>query len=584
MKLAITLTFCVLLLTPAAAGQTQKKNTTPRAEKIDKETETIESATLLSGLLEEAKRVDNEQQRVFLIGEVANAYWTIDNKRARELFSEAFDLALEVKPSKETRLDPVSEVLGLAARRDVSLATALLKRAQENERSARSFSVATEMVDSNLEAAIDFAKAGASYGPSWASIRFIFKLAEKRPLEAATVYESYLRGLGSSQQNRSLRRVLWLAGYPQGFGEAYGDGETPAELVGFAGMRIPDLAPQPRLISAYLNVANESIMQQLNMSALARGPEKDQLNSLALFALDYLQEAVQLYRPDLVAHWASLRQRVLSVVTPEGRVESQVRLKSILEVRARVSEYSTSEEYATGSAQKEVERIERITGGCQRDEAYAQLVFGSSFAKDFNTARQVIEKVESLTLREALIQLVTFDEASIAIKNGSLVDAVRLIEKISAKDLRALQYLRVAAVAAKAPDKSMAIDALAQARTLAESVEPREQAGILISVASVFSEFDAVEATNAFNRAINSMNSVKGELPTTFAVMRRVPFGCDDKWYGSSESGSTRNLYDSLAFLSRKITVNEALILARNIEDRTTRIRAQLSVINALQR
>jgi hypothetical protein len=380
--------------------------------------------------------------------------------------------------------------------------------------------------------------------------------------------------------------VLFLAGYPLGFGESYGGADSPAGLVGFGGMRISELSPQPRLAATYLDLAQESISISLTQALTAPLVEKDQLNSLALFALEYLREAVQLYRPDLQGHWAALHQRALSVVSAAGRAESHSRLASILEGRARVSEYKSSEEYAVGEAQKEVEKIERISGGCQRDEAYAGLVFALSYAKDFNGARQVIEKVESLTLRDELLQLVIFDHTSAAIKSSDLIEALRFIDKISAKDLRALQYLRVAAVAAKARDKSVAVDALTQARSLAESAEPAVQAAIMMSVASVFSEFDALEATNAFSRAIRALNSVKGQIPITFAVMRRVRFGCnsEDKWFGGTERAGERNLYETLAVLAKsKITVNEALMLARTIEDRSTRIRAQLAVVNALQ-
>jgi hypothetical protein len=567
------------ILFSSIAGQTQKK-----AEKAD---ETAEWTILLAELLRETKLVDNEHERAQLIAEVANSYWTLDLKLSKELFTAALDAALPLGPSKQARLNPVAEILTLAARRDVSFAKTLVKRAYENkENQPRSLKTAADLLDSSPQTAIELAMAAAAFGPTDSGMSFLFKLAEKNPLEAQQLYERYLLSF-SIPRNRTLSNVLWLAGYPQGFGEAYGGGNSPAALVGRAGMRIPELSAQPRLVAVYLDLAHESISVSLTQALMAPVPEKDQLNSLSLFALDYLHEAVQTYRPDLQGHWAALRQRALSVVSPAGRAEGLDKLKSILEVRARVSEYKTGEEYATGTAQKEVEKIERITGGCQRDEAYARLVFALSYAKDFNGARQVIEKVESLKLRDALLQHLIFDETSIAIKANDLTEASRLIEKISARDLRALQYLRVAAVAAKAKDKSIAIDSLAHARTLAESTEPAVQAGILMTVASVYSQFDSLEATNAFSRAVKSLNSVKEEIPITFSLKRRVSFGCsgDEPWYGGREQGSDRNLYETLALLTKsKITANEALMLARAFEDRSVRIRAQLSVINALQK
>ena len=98
---------------------------------------------------------------------------------------------------------------------------------------------------------------------------------------------------------------------------------------------------------------------------------------------------------------------------------------------------------------------------------------------------------------------------------------------------------------------------------------------------------DSLEATNAFSRAVKSLNSVREEIPVTFSLMRRVSFGCggDDRWYGGREQGSDRNLYETLALLAgSKITADEALMLARALDDRSLRIRAQLAVINTLQK
>ncbi len=551
----------------------------------DKE-DTAEWTILLADLQRETRLIENEHERARLLAEVANSYWTLDIKLAKELFIEALDFALPLERSKQSRLDPVSEILTLAARRDVEFGKSLAKRAYENkEHQPRSMKMASDLLESSPQTAIELATAAAASGTSSSGMWFLFDLAEKHPAEAAQLYEHYLRVL-ASQRNRPLGSALWLAAYPQGFGEAYGDGSSPAGLSGFSGRRIPGLSPQPRMVSAYLNVAHESIAFTLTQALTAPAPEKEQLNSLALFALEYLQEAVQTHRPDLQGHWAALHQRAVSVVSPAARAEGQARLKAILEVRARVAEHETSEEYATKSAQAEVEKIERIAGGCKRDEAYAKLVFALNYAKDFNGARQVIEKVENLKLREALLQSLVFEQTSAAIKRGDLIEATRFTEKISAKDLKALQYLRIAAVAAKAPDKSMAIDALAQARSLADSMDAPVQAGIMMTVSSVFSEFDSVEATNAFSRTVKSLNSVKDTIPISFSIMRTVSFGCNesDGFYGGREQGSDRNLYETLALLAKsKVTANEALMLARAIEDRSIRIRAQLSVINALQ-
>jgi hypothetical protein len=67
--------------------------------------------------------------------------------------------------------------------------------------------------------------------------------------------------------------------------------------------------------------------------------------------------------------------------------------------------------------------------------------------------------------------------------------------------------------------------------------------------------------------------------------MRRVDLGCngEDRWYGGTERSETFSLYDTLAAIAvSEIQGQGALSLATELEDRPTRIRAQLSVIKAV--
>ena len=87
--------------------------------------------------------------------------------------------------------------------------------------------------------------------------------------------------------------------------------------------------------------------------------------------------------------------------------------------------------------------------------------------------------------------------------------------------------------------------------------------------------------------AIKAVNHVKDRVPGAFSVLRRVDFGCDgeDRWYGGTERAETFSLYQTLAALAAsEIQGQGALSLASELEDRPTRIRAQLSVIKAVVR
>jgi capsule polysaccharide export protein KpsE/RkpR len=69
--------------------------------------------------------------------------------------------------------------------------------------------------------------------------------------------------------------------------------------------------------------------------------------------------------------------------------------------------------------------------------------------------------------------------------------------------------------------------------------------------------------------------------------LRRVDFGCDgeDRWYGGTDTAETFSLYDTLAVLAvSDVQAQGALSLASELEDKSTRIRAQLSVIKAVMK
>jgi hypothetical protein len=177
-----SIVLCAVVFSLASAQTSKRprtKDQTVRTEQSDKSTDSAEWTILLADLLQETRRVDSNDDRAYLMAEVANGYWALDNKLSKDLFTEALDFALPLQPSKETRLDPVSEILALATRRDISFGKALAKRTyqyQENqtETKRRSWEVATGLLDSSPQTAIELAMAGAAGGPSMNGMWLLF--------------------------------------------------------------------------------------------------------------------------------------------------------------------------------------------------------------------------------------------------------------------------------------------------------------------------------------------------------------------------------------------------------------------------
>lgn len=583
----VALVVASILMFPESARCQAKKPAGKTVESTKKPTEDrTHWKFLLDSLMVETRLVDPEDERPLVMADVADAYWLIDQQQAKKLFSEAFDAALAF-PKNE----PVAPVLSRIAKRDRALATQLTKKllaakSEERDSAARSFSTARELFETDPKFAVELAKLSASsLGPSMDGLSFVFKVAGTDPPAATEIYEAYLNNVVRTG-NTDLGSILWLAGYPLGYGEAYGGANDPGMLHGFWGMRVPGLKPQPELAARYLQIAFAAIANTLKKAAEAGNVEKEPLNALALYSTSYLFPEVQRYLPDAEATWSGLYRQALAGTTPARQAEIEQRLRSMQESRARTSEQS-AEEYARTNAKEKLAEIEKLPDTCSRDRAYAQVALSYSYAKDFVQARQIADRIDNLEQRDSVLQFTYYDEATALLERSELVGALDWVEKVTAKEQRAVLYVRIANAALKKSDKAMVLDALNRARSLVrDSDDAQLQAGVLLSVGAIFAQFDSSEATYATRESIKAINRMKEPVDETFSVLRRVNLSCaagEISWHGSRERVETFNFYETLGAIAKSDAQAEgALALASEVQDKPTRIRAQLSIVKAV--
>jgi hypothetical protein len=541
---------------------------------------------LLDSLIVETRLVDPEDERPLVMADVADAYWLIDQQQSKKLFAEAFETALAFP-----RNEPVAPVLSKIAKRDRALATELTRRllaanTEDTNSSDRSFSTARELLDTDPKFAVELAKLSASSrGPSMDGLSFLFKVAGTDTAAATEIYNAYLNNVGRAG-NSDLGSILWLGGYPFGYGEAYGGFNDPGMLHGFWGMRVPGLKPQPDLVARYLQIAFVAITNTLKRAAEAGNPEKDALYGMALHSTSYLFPEVQRYLPDAEASWSGLYRQALAGTTEVRQAEIEQRLRLMKESRARSNEQS-AEEYARGNAKEKLAEIEKLPDTCSRDRAYSQVALGYSYAKDFMQARQTADRIDNLEQRDSVLQFTYYDEAAALLERGDLVRSLDWVEKVAAKEQRAVLFVRIASAALKKSDKAMVLDALNRARSLVrDSDDAQLQAGILLSVGAIFAQFDASEATYATRESVKAINRIKEPVDQTFSVLRRVNLACaggEISWHGSRERVETFNFYDTLGAIAKSDAQAEgAMALASELQDKPTRIRAQLSIVKAV--
>jgi hypothetical protein len=585
----------VLGFAPKALSQDGDKKRPGNATKTDSRAKDSNDLTewkiLLDNLVVEARTLEPERERPLIIAELADAYWQIDQNESKKLFNDAFDRALSL-PKEHKPGEVTGSVLSIAARRDRTLSLSLTKRLMESREKGRpsggqALEVANDLLASDVGLAVDLAQAAASYGPSMNGSWFLFKVAEKDAAAAEKLYDVYLKQL-LAIPNPDLSSVLWLAGYPLGYGEAYGGSIDPNSFTGFGGMRVRGLNPHPAFARSFLQLAFASITDTLRRAAAANDSERDVLYSLALYSASYLFPDVQRYLPNAEGSWSAIYRQAQTGTSAARQAAVESRLQSINLLRANVAKYQSTDDYLSATAKEKLDQISKLPGGCKRDQAYAEVAFKLSASEKFSQAQQMADQIEKISLRDNVLQFLNFDIADAAIDSGNLVDAPALAEKVAAKSERALLFVKIAGNSLKSRDTSSALDLLNRARVLVRDPgDPGLQAAVLLAVASVYVQFDPNETALVMREAIKAVNHVKDRVPGGFSVLRRVDLGCDgeDRWYGGRESTGTFSLYETLAALAvSEIQGQGALALASELEDRPTRIRAQSSVIKALMR
>jgi tetratricopeptide (TPR) repeat protein len=354
-------------------------------------------------------------------------------------------------------------------------------------------------------------------------------------------------------------------------------------LYGFSGMHVPGLKPQPQLAAVYLQLAFAAITNTLKQAAAAGNADREVLNALALFSTSYLFPEVQRYLPNAEAAWSSLYRQALAGTTESRRTVVEQRLRFITETRVRAGEQSAEE-----AARNDMQDIEKLPDACLRDRAYAQAALAHSAAKDFREARKVADRIENLEQRDAVMQFTYYDEAVSLIDSGDLIRSLESVEKVTAKEQRAVLYVRVANAALKKSDKATVLDVLNRARSLVRDADdPELQAGVLLSVGGVYVRFDASEATYVTRESIKAVNRMKQRVDETFSVVRQVGLSCvgDIRLQMSTERVEAFSFYETLGAIAKSDAQAEgALALTSEIQDKATRIRAQLAIVKAVMK
>jgi len=568
----------ILLLNGAVVAQTRAQTppaSTKRTAPSGPDTELAKWTDLLDKLAVEARTLSVEALRSEAMTSVADAYWEPSPAKSRELFSSSLDLALLIENDRN-RTAAITQVISTAAKRDLQLARQLTKTLlDKKDRNGPALQASIDLLDFDPRTSEAIALASSSLGASSDAAWLIFQLQKRDPAAADRIYYAYLNNANS----RSLNRLLWLAGYPFGYGESLGGSTDPMQFTGISGFNFPTLKANPVLAVAFLNIADQSVVSTLNLTNGATAEEAEALTSLVFFAVTYLLPEAEKYRPDLYARWATLKNETSQRISPSHRDAILSKLAGILAERERVRTQTTDDH---DSSDEVLEQAEKLASSCQRDTIYAKAAFQFSYKKNFKRAMLVADKISALELRGNVIQFVYYDMSVAGTAPESSInidDALRYANRVESPELQALLLVKLAAFLSKTGDADQVKQLLFDATKLTEKVEKSSvRTGVLLAIEKQLAESDADDRFGLLRDAVSAVNRDKDIRIDQLSVQRRVNFGCQqDKptWYG--QSVARFNLIDSILRFS-KSREDAAVQLALSLDPGVNRVRALAAV------
>lgn len=368
--------FCVVLVflfcLASVAGQVTADSKMRRSGR-EQSRELLRLRGVLDQLALEARTLQDQNSRPDAVIAVADTYWELDQNKAKDLFLTALDLALAIDVSSKDRESTVRRVLASAAKRDPKLTKRLIDRllaAQDRESRVEPIGAAIDLLQIDRKAAEAVALASSHFGPSLDSAWLIFELQKQDSVAADRVYLAYLNNLNRGMPNQ----LLWLAGYPFGYVEAFGGSIDPQQFTGMFGIRSSTLTANPALARSFLEVATEVINRSLRESTGIPPEQAEALNGLMFFITAYLSPQIGRYRPDLTNLWRALQERVAAGIGMNRRQEILSKVNSIFEARQRQHE-------ETGETGRSIEDLlseaEKLSSTCEKDAAYARAPYFS---------------------------------------------------------------------------------------------------------------------------------------------------------------------------------------------------------------
>ena len=488
----------------------------------------VNALELIKQQAEAVKSYNNASRQITVLVRAADLLWPYEQRKARAVFTEAFDLAIAnekekastTSPSVIVRMQTPDQryvVISAIAKRDSvwarELTQQMLKSATDTDGSStrsslenvlaaqRLLDAAYQLIAVDLSTALNLARISLSYPAGFMLTRFLYGLAA---INQQAADQFYAQALGAYSQ-KPLREFLYLQAYPFAWRDItntpiFSHYEVPPSFV-------TNQSLQRRFMEILLRRAQQALEAPVD-----EGDGYQNNNGIAMPATAFLLQGLMQLEPevrgslpDLLAPLTQAREKILVSLSVENQ--------RLLVQPGREASTPPDQTFAerVESAQKEADADER-------DQLIAAAVLSeTSKNESLASVIQAIDKISDSSLRSTFTEWLYFQRAITAIKDKRLEEAERLATQIEEPQERAHLRIEMAKVLLKTRDaQTQAQELLEQAISEAKKTgKTIFAARTLLTAAALYTQIDLSRSVSVLADAINLINGI--ETPDFFS-------------------------------------------------------------------
>ena len=472
--------------------------------------------------VELTKTINNGTRRITVLIRAADLLWPYQQNRARAVFTEAFELAVENEKENADKgprsvllrmqvPDQRYVVIRAVAKRDSAWARELTRQMlklndQDGEASTRDsfqdtltaqrlLDSAIKLIASDIAAAFDLARASFMYPASSWLPRFLYQLAGVNQQAADQFYAQALAVYG----DKPMREFLYLQAYPFAWRDTI---NTPVFAFNY---KVPanfviNPSLQRRFLEILLRRAHQSLEEvPLDQSDTYRNPNGAWMPGTVhlLQGLVRLEPQVKESLPDLLPPLTQAREKILVSLSVENQ---RLFLQPGREISTRPEQ----------SFKEEVDSAQKVPDLNERDQIIGSAVLGSD-GERIEDVIQAIDKISDSTLRAHFLEWLYFQRATTAINNKQFEEAEKLTSRVEGQPQRAYLHTEIAKVLLnKSETQTQGREVLDEAITEAKKAGMTIlSARTLLTASNLYAKIDLGRSISVLADAINCINRIE---------------------------------------------------------------------------